>query len=577
MNAIVHELATGLRFPEGPIAMPDGSIVLVEIERQCVSRVTANGTVTVIAFTGGGPNGAAIGPDGKCYVCNNGGLTWHESAQHGLRPSWHASDHSGGSIQRVDLATGAVECLYEASDRARLSSPNDLVFDRTGGFWFTDMGSQRSRELARGSVCYAKADGSSIREVIFPMLTPNGIGLSPNEDRLYVTEMMAGRVWVFDILAPGEIVRHPWPRSGNGGLLLASMEGFRNLDSMAVDSAGNVCVATLMAGGITVISADGRSRDHVVMPDPMTTNICFGGPGLETAYITLGTSGKLVSMQWRCAGLGLNFVNASPPHNRRFLTSLSSPCQFRVCYCDLDCPWAHRKRATSAQMHHMKILIIEDELKTAAYLQRGLTEQGHAVDITHDGIDGRHAALENSYDVIVLDVMLPGIDGFQVLRDVRRQRQTPILMLTARDQVEDRVRGLSEGADDYLIKPFSFLELSARLHALSRRNREQEPTRLQVGDMTLDQLGRKVWRKSERIDLTAKEFALLAALARRHGQVLSRTELAELVWDMNFDSNTNTVEVAVKRLRAKLDGPYDHKLLHTVRGMGYVLEARRHE
>jgi two-component system, OmpR family, copper resistance phosphate regulon response regulator CusR len=222
----------------------------------------------------------------------------------------------------------------------------------------------------------------------------------------------------------------------------------------------------------------------------------------------------------------------------------------------------------------MKILIIEDELKTAAYLQRGLTEQGHAVDIAHDGIDGRHAALENSYDVIVLDVMLPGIDGFQVLRDVRRQRQTPILMLTARDQVEDRVRGLSDGADDYLIKPFSFLELSARLHALSRRNREQEPTRLQVGDMMLDQLGRKVWRKGDRIDLTAKEFSLLAALARRHGQVLSRTELAELVWDMNFDSNTNTVEVAVKRLRAKLDGPYERKLLHTVRGMGYVLEAR---
>jgi len=222
----------------------------------------------------------------------------------------------------------------------------------------------------------------------------------------------------------------------------------------------------------------------------------------------------------------------------------------------------------------MRVLIIEDEPKTADYLRRGLNEQGHVVDVEHNGIDGRHAALEGRYDVIVLDAMLPGIDGFEILRDVRRVKQVAIIMLTARDGIEDRVRGLQEGADDYLVKPFSFLELSARLHALSRRSRQQEPTTIAIGDMVLDLLGRKVQRGGDRIDLTAKEFSLLSALARRPGQVLSRTEIAELVWDIHFDSNTNVVEVAIKRLRAKLDGPYPRKLLHTMRGMGYVLEPR---
>jgi len=223
----------------------------------------------------------------------------------------------------------------------------------------------------------------------------------------------------------------------------------------------------------------------------------------------------------------------------------------------------------------MRVLIVEDEAKTADYLLRGLTEQGHVVDVARNGIDGRHAALENAYDVLVLDVMLPGIDGFQVLRDVRRSKDMPILMLTARDSVEDRVRGLQDGADDYLVKPFSFLELSARLQALGRRSRQQEASTLTIGDMVLDLMSRKVHRGGDRIDLTAKEFSLLSTLARRSGQVLSRTEIAELVWDMNFDSNTNVVEVAIKRLRAKIDGPYPNKLLHTLRGMGYVLEERQ--
>jgi two-component system copper resistance phosphate regulon response regulator CusR len=222
----------------------------------------------------------------------------------------------------------------------------------------------------------------------------------------------------------------------------------------------------------------------------------------------------------------------------------------------------------------MKLLIVEDELKTADYLQKGLTEQGCAVDVAHDGIDGQHLALVHDYDVIVLDAMLPGIDGFTLLRTLRQVKQTPVIMLTARDSIEDRVRGLHDGADDYLVKPFSFLELLARLQALQRRGRAQEPTQLKIANLQIDLIARKAWRGGERIDLSAKEFALLAVLARRQGEILSKTAIAELVWDMNFDSNTNVVEVAIKRLRAKVDNAFTPKLLHTIRGMGYVMEAR---
>ena len=222
----------------------------------------------------------------------------------------------------------------------------------------------------------------------------------------------------------------------------------------------------------------------------------------------------------------------------------------------------------------MKLLIVEDELKTAEYLQKGLTEQGCAVDIAHNGIDGQHLATTHDYDVIVLDAMLPGVDGFTLLRALRQVKQTPVIMLTARDSIEDRVRGLHDGADDYLVKPFSFLELLARLQALQRRGRAQEPTQLKIANLQIDLMARKAWRGAERIDLSAKEFALLAVLARRQGEILSKTAIAELVWDMNFDSNTNVVEVAIKRLRAKVDNAFSPKLLHTIRGMGYVMEAR---
>ena len=222
----------------------------------------------------------------------------------------------------------------------------------------------------------------------------------------------------------------------------------------------------------------------------------------------------------------------------------------------------------------MKILVVEDEQKIADYLHKGLSEQGCSVDVARDGIDGQHLALEIDYDVIVLDLMLPGLDGMALLRSLRAVKDTPVIMLTARDRVEDRVSGLRAGADDYLVKPFSFMELLARLQALTRRGRAQEPMQLRIGDLQVDLISRKAHRGGVRIDLTAKEFALLAVLARRKGEILSKTAIAELVWDMNFDSNVNVVEVAIKRLRAKIDGPFGVKLLHTMRGMGYVLEQR---
>jgi len=222
----------------------------------------------------------------------------------------------------------------------------------------------------------------------------------------------------------------------------------------------------------------------------------------------------------------------------------------------------------------MKVLIVEDEAKTADYLRQGLTEQGYNVELAVDGIDGQHLALQQHFDVIVLDAMLPGKDGFAVLRALREFKNTPVLMLTARDGTQDRIKGLQEGADDYLVKPFSFNELVARIQAITRRGNVQESTQLRVGDLLVDLISRRVLRAGQRIDLTAKEFALLALLCRRQGEILSKTVIAELVWDMNFDSNTNVVEVAIKRLRAKMDQPFGVSLLHTIRGMGYVLESR---
>ncbi len=222
----------------------------------------------------------------------------------------------------------------------------------------------------------------------------------------------------------------------------------------------------------------------------------------------------------------------------------------------------------------MRILIVEDDRKAAEYLRQGLTEHGFVVDAAFDGVDGTHLASTGTYDLVVLDVMLPGCDGWQVLGELRRSKTTPVLFLTARDRVEDRVRGLELGADDYLVKPFAFSELLARIRSVLRRGPQREPDVLKVDDLELDAVRRRVQRGGERIELTAKEFALLHLFMRRAGEVLSRTLIAEQVWDINFDSDTNVVDVAVRRLRAKVDDPFPAKLLHTVRGAGYVLEER---
>jgi two-component system copper resistance phosphate regulon response regulator CusR len=222
----------------------------------------------------------------------------------------------------------------------------------------------------------------------------------------------------------------------------------------------------------------------------------------------------------------------------------------------------------------MRILIVEDEQKTGDYLKQGLSEAGFVVDLARDGVDGLHLALTGDYDLALLDVMLPKLDGWEVLRQIRRNgKHLPVLFLTARDQVEDRVKGLEFGADDYLVKPFAFSELLARVRALLRRGKASEPELLQIADLELDLLRRRVTRGGKRIDLTAKEFALLELLLRRQGEVLPRSLIASQVWDMNFDSDTNVIEVAVRRLRAKIDDEFEPKLIRTVRGMGYVLEG----
>ncbi len=224
----------------------------------------------------------------------------------------------------------------------------------------------------------------------------------------------------------------------------------------------------------------------------------------------------------------------------------------------------------------MRILIVEDEKKTVAYLKKGLGENGFVVDIASDGEEGSHLATTGEYDLIILDVMLPGKDGWSILEDIRKEgKATPVLFLTARDSVTDKVRGLKLGADDYLIKPFSFSELLARIRSILRRSPVRQPDILRVGDLEIDIIRHKATRTGKRLDLSAKEFVLLSLLVRRKGEVLSRTLIAEQVWDINFDSDTNVVDVAIRRLRSKVDDPYTQKLIHTIRGMGYVLEENK--
>lgn len=303
----MRELANGLLFPEGPVALADGSVVLVEIARRTVTMVRRDGGRRILAEPGGGPNGLAIGPDGAFYVTNNGGFEFHRD-ELGVRPTVEALDYSGGRLERVDPTSGAVTTLVtETGTGHRLKGPNDLVVDRAGGIWFTDLGKRRARDLDYGGVYYAAADGSAVTEVVHPFMTANGIGLSPDETVLYVAETEGARLWAFDLAAPGRIRKHPWPSPHGGRLVHAAGGDYRRYDSLAVEESGNICVATLIEGGISVISPAGELVEFVPLPDRYVTNLCFGGPDRRTAYVTLSQSGRLVAMDWPRAGLKLNY------------------------------------------------------------------------------------------------------------------------------------------------------------------------------------------------------------------------------------------------------------------------------
>ena len=301
-------IATGLQFPEGPIAMPDGSVVLVEIAAARLTRVATDGTTVTIAELGGGPNGAAIGPDGRCYVCNNGGMNFVR--RDGLTiPAPAGDDAAMGWIEAVDLASGKSEVLYRECHGRPLIGPNDLVFDAAGGMWFTDHGKSRKGSRDLGGLYYARADGSEIHRVVGHLDGANGVGLAPDGSEVYVAETSTGRLWGFEVTAPGEIrVSDKSPAPWLKGRLVGNPGGLHLFDSLAMDAAGNAAVGSI-PNGIVSISPAGVVVDEFVMPDPFPTNICFGGADLRTAYITLSGVGKLVAMEWPRAGLPLHFLN----------------------------------------------------------------------------------------------------------------------------------------------------------------------------------------------------------------------------------------------------------------------------
>jgi len=294
-------IATGLQFPEGPVVMPDGSIVLVEVKRGTISRVDpTDGAIDVVARPGGGPNGAAVGPDGALYVCNNGGFAWSEAR--GLTvPGLVAEDYSSGRIERIDMNTGEVEVLYAEVDGEPLKGPNDIMFDSSGGFWFTDHGKTRARTRDRGGLYYGRSDGSLVQEMAFPLDGPNGVGLSPEEDRVYVAETHQGAIFYWDLSGPGELA------GSSHGRFLARPAGRKLFDSLAMDADGNVSVATIQTAGISTFTPDGDELEFFPVDDPICTNICFGGDDMKSAYITLSGTGKLIRTEWPRPGLKLPF------------------------------------------------------------------------------------------------------------------------------------------------------------------------------------------------------------------------------------------------------------------------------
>jgi gluconolactonase len=296
-------LATGLGFPEGPVALPDGSVVLTEIRNNRCSKVALDGTVSLFSAAGGGPNGLAIGPDGAFYLSNNGGSRYVEGSSMGQGPH---PDYKFGSIQRIDPKTGEAVLLYKEVGGNTLSAPNDLVFDVHGGFYFTDLGKRYARHRDHGGLYYALPDGSKVIEIAYPILSPNGCGLSPDGKTIYVADTEGARLWAFEIEAPG-VLRQPKPHTHHSGRVICGLGGNARFDSLAVMASGNIAVATLSTGYITEISPAGEVVRAVKMPDIYPTNICFGGPDMRTAYITLSDSGRLGVMQWPEPGLKLNF------------------------------------------------------------------------------------------------------------------------------------------------------------------------------------------------------------------------------------------------------------------------------
>ncbi|NTG50337.1 SMP-30/gluconolactonase/LRE family protein [Agrobacterium rhizogenes] len=299
----IEIIATGLHFPEGPVELPDGSIAVVEIGAGRIVRLSGGGKDEVLAHTGGGPNGMALGPDGALYVCNNGGFSW-EQEREWLRPVGLAPDYSGGLVQRVDIATGEVRTLYDQCDGRTLSGPNDIVFDNQGGFYFTDTGRVRKFQRDHGAVYYGTADGSSIKRVVFPLLAPNGIGLSPDLSTLYVAEMETARLWSYAIAGPGVVHKRPFP-SQSGGELIIGLGGFQRLDSLKIAASGNICVSTLVTGCITVVSPLGELLDQVWMPEIYPTNLGFIGQDLQDAVVTLSLTGRVGRLRWPEKGLRL--------------------------------------------------------------------------------------------------------------------------------------------------------------------------------------------------------------------------------------------------------------------------------
>ncbi len=300
----ITELASGLEFPEGPIALEDGTVLLVEIARGTLTRVAPDGAVSVVAETGGGPNGAALGPDGHVWITNNGGFKWDRSGGR-IMPAGTPDDYSGGSIQRVDLDSGAVETVYTECDGIPLKGPNDIVFDGQGGFWFSDLGKNREFDRDLGAVYYARADGSHISRQVFPVMGgANGIGLSPDGSVVYAAETPTGRLFGWQVAEPGQLADDRAAAGFNA--YIAGAAGFTMFDSLAVEESGRVCVASIGAGGVTVIDPATREVEHVAVgDDPLTTNICFGGADMRTAYLTLSTTGRLVSCRWPRPGLRL--------------------------------------------------------------------------------------------------------------------------------------------------------------------------------------------------------------------------------------------------------------------------------